>query len=106
MKYEYRHSGIDWIGDVPKHWKICRLKNIVELGNEKTDEKSKIEDYLEKDTGRVISFRNTTEVASKLMLFKRGDVLSGKLRLYLNKHYLALEEKEVNAILNQIKMQG
>ncbi len=22
-----RHSGIDWIGQIPKHWKICRIKD-------------------------------------------------------------------------------
>jgi type I restriction enzyme, S subunit len=31
MKYEYRNSGINWIGKVPKHWKIGRIKDIVNL---------------------------------------------------------------------------
>jgi type I restriction enzyme S subunit len=34
MKPEYDHykpSGIDWIGDVPEHWKVMRLKYFCEL---------------------------------------------------------------------------
>lgn len=31
MKYEYRDSGIEWIEEIPKHWKICRIKDIVNL---------------------------------------------------------------------------
>ena len=26
-----RDSGIDWIGEIPKEWKICRMKNIASL---------------------------------------------------------------------------
>lgn len=32
MKYEeYKDSGVQWIGEVPKHWGICRLKNYCSL---------------------------------------------------------------------------
>lgn len=90
-------SGEDWIGKMPEHWKQDRLKDLVELRNEKTDEKSEVEDYLEledieKETGRILGFRNTEEVNSKVTIFKKGDVLFGKLRPYLNKHYLAKED--------------
>lgn len=28
MKYEeYKDSGVEWIGEVPSHWEVCRLKN-------------------------------------------------------------------------------
>jgi len=31
-KYEtYKQSGIDWIGDVPKHWNIKRLKDVANV---------------------------------------------------------------------------
>jgi len=26
-----KDSGIDWIGEIPKHWKVCRIKNVAEL---------------------------------------------------------------------------
>jgi type I restriction enzyme S subunit len=90
-------SGEDWIGKMPELWKQDRLKDLVELRNEKTDEKSEVEDYLEledieKENGRILGFRNTEEVNSKVTIFKKGDVLFGKLRPYLNKHYLAKED--------------
>jgi len=28
-----RPSGIDWIGDIPKHWEVCKLKFILHLIN-------------------------------------------------------------------------
>ena len=29
---EMQNSGIEWLGDIPSHWKICRLKNIFSFG--------------------------------------------------------------------------
>lgn len=92
-----KESNEEWLGRIPQNWKIDRLKDLVELRNDKTDEKSDIEDYLEledleKETGRILGFRTTEEVASKVTIFKKGDVLFGKLRPYLNKHYLAKED--------------
>jgi type I restriction enzyme S subunit len=28
---DYKHSGVDWLGEVPSHWKIERLKNVIDL---------------------------------------------------------------------------
>lgn len=30
---EYKNSGIEWLGDVPKSWVICRLKNLAVIKN-------------------------------------------------------------------------
>lgn len=30
-----KESGIEWIGKVPMHWKICRVKNVFSLRNER-----------------------------------------------------------------------
>jgi type I restriction enzyme S subunit len=28
-KYQsYKPSGVEWIGEIPEHWKKCRLKNV------------------------------------------------------------------------------
>ena len=32
---EMKDSGIEWLGLIPSHWKICRVKNIFSLRNEK-----------------------------------------------------------------------
>lgn len=34
---KYRDSGIDWIGDMPQHWKLEKLKHILNQRNEKNN---------------------------------------------------------------------
>jgi type I restriction enzyme S subunit len=92
--YSYRDSGIEWLGKIPVHWKIKRLKSIAGLRDEKTNEKSSECDYveledIEQGTGRLLGRRNTLEVASAVNLFRSGDVLFGKLRPYLEKYHHA-----------------
>jgi len=79
---------------LPDRWTFDRLKDVVSLRNQKTDEASADEDYLELEdlesgTGRILNRRNTLEVGSAVTLFKRGDVLFGKLRPYLEKYWEA-----------------
>ncbi len=79
---------------LPKGWIFDRLKDVVALRNEKTDGASEEEDYLELEdmesgTGRILNRRNTLEVESAVTLFKKGDILFGKLRPYLEKYYEA-----------------
>jgi len=35
MKYraypEYKDSGVEWLGEIPAHWKLTRVKHIAEL---------------------------------------------------------------------------
>ncbi len=83
-----------FLDDLPAGWKFDRFKDVVSLRNEKTDEASADEDYLELEdldsgTGRILSRRNTLEVGSAVTLFKTGDVLFGKLRPYLEKYWVA-----------------
>lgn len=93
MKYSYTDSGDEWLGKVPAHWEIHRVKDVASLRNEKCVVRSEELDYLELEdldqgTGRAISFRDTMTVASAVMRFRKGDVLFGKLRPYLEKYYL------------------
>ncbi|MBP1145251.1 type I restriction enzyme S subunit [Pseudomonas sp. PvP027] len=30
---EYKNSGIEWLGDIPKSWKLCRLKYMAKIKN-------------------------------------------------------------------------
>lgn len=30
---EMKNSGIEWIGDIPSGWKVCKLKNIIKFLN-------------------------------------------------------------------------
>ena len=89
-------SGQDnnFLHELPNGWKLDRLKDVVALRNEKTSEATEEEDYLELEdlesgTGRILSRRNTLGVESAVTIFKKGDVLFGKLRPYLEKYYQA-----------------
>jgi type I restriction enzyme S subunit len=84
----------NFLAELPDGWSFDRLKDVVGLRNERTDEASKVEDYieledLESGTGRILNRRNTMDVVSDVTLFKKGDVLFGKLRPYLEKYYEA-----------------
>jgi type I restriction enzyme S subunit len=84
----------NFLDDLPAGWKFDRFKDVVSLRNEKTDEASVEEDYLELEdlesgSGKILSRRNTLEVGSAVTLFKKGDVLFGKLRPYLEKYWEA-----------------
>lgn len=30
---EYKHSGVEWLGNIPAHWKVCRLKYLATIKN-------------------------------------------------------------------------
>lgn len=111
---ELKDSGVDYLEMIPKKWTVDRLKDVANLRNTKTDERSEDEDYLELEdieqgTGKIILKRNTLEVESAVTLFEKGDVLFGKLRPYLEKYYLAeFDGKCTGEILafEPIKIQG
>ncbi len=84
----------NFLTGLPQGWMFDRMKDVVSLRNERTSEASDVEDYLELEdlesgTGRIMNKRNTMEVVSDVTLFRKGDVLFGKLRPYLEKYYEA-----------------
>ena len=91
---ESKHLRNEMFDSIPEHWKVDRFKDVVLLRNEKTDQTSESEDYLELEdmesgTGQILSRRNTLEVESAVTMFEKGDILFGKLRPYLEKYYEA-----------------
>ena len=84
---EMKPSGVEWVGEIPKHWKIARMKHLATLVTEKSmpaPDAIKISpENVESKTGRVLaSFSAYDSVGVK---FQAGDVLFNKLRVYLNK---------------------
>ncbi|WP_438989332.1 restriction endonuclease subunit S [Polaribacter sp.] len=82
-----KDSGVEWIGEIPSHWKITKMKygvsHLSEKGKpEKTDIKISPEN-VESDTG--VCFNLYSEHESEGMRFQSGDILLNKLRLYLKK---------------------
>jgi type I restriction enzyme S subunit len=92
----YTDSGVDWLGDLPAHWELRALKYSADFIQEKLD--SKPEDlpyigleHIESETGNLAKDEAVDDVSSKVVHFKEGDVLFGKLRPYLAKVLLADE---------------
>lgn len=86
---KYKDSGVAWLGEVPDHWEVKRLKYSFYLLTIKTNRR----DYpvalenIESWTGKFIS--TETEFQGEGIAFEIGDILFGKLRPYLAKAYLA-----------------
>ncbi|MEL6441475.1 MAG: restriction endonuclease subunit S [Cyanobacteria bacterium J06621_8] len=95
-RYEsYKDSGVEWLGEIPKHWEIKKLKYTVHNISEKTDcIESKLSyiglENIESWTGkRIITGIEAEGTANK---FECDDILFGKLRPYLAKVYLTKEK--------------
>ena len=86
----YKPSGVEWLGEVPAHWDVRRLKtgvyNVVNLTSDRRDEEIYLAlEHVESWTGRVRSAEPDISFDSQVKQFAPGDVLFGKLRPYLAK---------------------
>jgi type I restriction enzyme S subunit len=84
----YKDSGVEWLGPVPKHWGVYRLKTQIALRTDKTDRRSNpvALENVQGWSGRFIP--TESEFEGEGVAFERGDLLFGKLRPYLAKVYL------------------
>ncbi|MDE0553594.1 MAG: restriction endonuclease subunit S [Candidatus Poribacteria bacterium] len=86
---QMKDSGVEWLGEVPEHWKVRRLKSVALQISDQTYGHQEHAPYValehvESGTGRVSpQVLETTD--SQLKRFKSGDILFGKLRPYLAK---------------------
>ena len=92
---ELRDSGIDWIGQIPAHWEVKRLKNVISQLNIKEQSINSSLMYIgmeniESWTGKYILTESTVEGLANR--FNKGNILFGKLRPYLAKVFLAENE--------------
>jgi len=83
-------SGIEWLGDVPEHWELRRLKFLASNTTNQTTTKASDEIYLAMEhvqswTGVARPLEGEVEFASTVKRFIADDVLFGKLRPYLAK---------------------
>jgi type I restriction enzyme S subunit len=85
----YKDSGVEWLGQVPEHWAVKRLKHNLNLLTEKTDRRENpvALENIEGWTGCFIA--TETEFLGEGVAFEAGDILFGKLRPYLAKAYRA-----------------
>lgn len=85
-----KDSGIEWLGEIPEHWAVRKLKYSVRLNSHTSFENQESEntkialENIESKTGRILELsQNAFEGIGTI--FKKGDVLFGKLRPYLAK---------------------
>ena len=91
-----KDSGVDWIGDIPEHWDIRRIKYLSNIRNVKASDGDNDKTYvglesIESKTGKLLTNNNDEQqaVGETANIFKKGDVLFGKLRPYLAKCIVA-----------------
>ena len=86
----YRPSSVEWLGDVPEHWELSRLKghaaNVVDLARGRNDDHIYLAlENVESWTGKYRPADEDVTFESQVKRFRAGDVLFGKLRPYLAK---------------------
>ena len=89
---EYKDSGVEWLGIIPKSWSCIRLKYSVDLNGNRTEVGS-MQRYvgmenIESGNGRYLAKEDVSPEGLSTS-FLKGDVLFGKLRPYLAKSWLA-----------------
>jgi len=88
-----KDSGTKWLGKVPEHWRILKLKKLVKLNSSTSknlNNKVALEN-IESWTGRFIQGEGNPFEADGVQ-FENGDVLFCKLRPYLAKVFLPTED--------------
>lgn len=85
---KYKESGISWIGDIPEHWEVKRLKSQLSLVKDKGTNSIKIGlENIESFTGRFLPSNSLFD--GEGIQVHIGDIVYGKLRPYLCKVWLA-----------------
>ena len=81
----YKPSDVSWIGHVPTHWEVRRLKadvsDVVDLTNHRKRNESYVAlEHVESWTGRIMESESDATFENQVKRFRPGDVLFGKLR--------------------------
>ena len=84
---EMKDSGVAWIGMIPKHWDCRRLKFVAKPVIEKRipieGDKKISPENVESESGRVLNYYSNYETTGNI--FRSGDILFSRVRVYLNK---------------------
>jgi len=84
-----KDSGIEWLGEIPGHWEVKRIRyffNLITEKKENTLKKIGLEN-IESKTGKFIE--SDSDFEGQGICFIKDDILFGKLRPYLAKIWLA-----------------
>lgn len=103
----YKESGVEWLGNVPAHWDVARVKEVSEINKKNLSEKTAVEyefDYV--DIGSV--FYGVKEYLKEKMTFgmapsrakrivSNGDTIISTVRTYLKA--VALIDEDVSDLI-------
>lgn len=89
MATKMKDSGIEWVGEIPDNWGIERIKYVVKIRNENGFFNPETDVYIGmeniKGYSNDIVETNSEYEPSIQSIFRKGDILFGKLRPYLAK---------------------
>jgi len=86
-----KDSGMYWLGEVPEHWELRKLKHNCQLISNKTSNKPEYVlalENIESWSGKIIGNPFLNEMMGDVSIFEKGDILFSKLRPYLAKVHL------------------
>jgi type I restriction enzyme S subunit len=105
---EMKDSGIEWLGEIPKHWELGRLKFYIKLNPTKTEIKSNSDDLeatflpmkniYEDGSIDTSEEKLVGEVGSRFTYFSEGDVLLAKITPCFENGKSAIAENLKNKI--------
>jgi type I restriction enzyme S subunit len=88
-----KDSGIEWLGEVPAHWEIKKLKYSCKLITEKKTTNGMFVVALENIEGKTGKYLpSASKYKGEDTFFRKNDILFGKLRPYLAKVFIAKRE--------------
>lgn len=92
---KYKKSGIQWVGQIPEGWEVCKFKHFANQITTPSKDSNKIGlENIESATGRFV--KTNSEFDGNGIHFLQNDIVYGKLRPYLKKVWMA--EFEGNAV--------
>lgn len=101
---EYKDSGVEWLGEVPGHWEVCRLKFLLsfplqyganesaELDDPELPRYIRITDIDENGNLREDTFKSLPEEIAKPYLLDDGDLLLARSGATVGKTFLYRKE--------------
>jgi restriction endonuclease S subunit len=88
-------SGVKWLGEIPEHWEVKKLKYVCSIISNKAKTKPNFVlalENIESWTGKIVGDPYSNSMEGEVQLFQEGDILFNKLRPYLAKVCLAKKE--------------
>ena len=101
-----RDSGVEWLGEVPAHWQLLRIKNIAELNPSKSqvDDKKHLEcsfvpmEKLKTDSLELDEVRQVSDIFDGYTYFQDEDILMAKVTPCFENKNIAIAKNLINGI--------